>query len=118
LSGSGSARSRRESSGSSASSTGSLFQRSGSATQLPVTSSPLLIPLSPGIEAPSPLDAGGSAAKDGDLVSVATVKDCARVVVPSEGKQALGMGLEQMVKVLQYGEEAGAERGEERVPGK
>lgn len=38
--------------------------------------------------------------------------------MPSEGKQVLGMGLEEMVKKVQYVEEAGQDRGEERVPGK
>jgi hypothetical protein len=54
----------------------------------------------------------------GTLASVVTVKECTRVVVPSEGKQILGMGLEEMVKKVQYVEAAGQDRGEERKPGK
>lgn len=117
LSGSGSARSRRESSGSSASSTGSFVARRDSTSHLPVTSSPMLMPLSPSVEAPSPLESSDSAPGGGGLFSIVTAQDCARLVVPSEGKQVLGMGLEQMVKGMQYVEEAGRERGEERVPG-
>lgn len=51
-----------------------------------------------------------------DLLSVVTARDCTSVVVPSEGKQALGMGLELMVKGLQIQEPAGQARGEERFP--
>ncbi|KAK4686626.1 hypothetical protein P7C73_g3496, partial [Tremellales sp. Uapishka_1] len=110
LSGSGSSSSRdrvrRESSGSSNSS-------SASGPPAILTSSPSLLP-SAGLEltlTPSPSDGGY-----GELVSVVTVKDCARIVVPSEGKQVLGMGLERMGKGMQVIEDGGRERGEERIP--
>lgn len=99
---------RRQSSGSSGSSSGGLVFRSSSSTAL--SGSPLVSPVQ---EMASPFDTMGM----GDLVSVVTVKQCARLVVPSEGKQALGLGLEEMVKQVQYVEEAGLDRGEERVSG-
>ncbi|KAL7424002.1 hypothetical protein Q5752_001587 [Cryptotrichosporon argae] len=51
-----------------------------------------------------------------DLVGIVTVHDCARLVVPSEGRQVLGMGLERMCKAIQVVDEPGRERGEERIP--
>jgi hypothetical protein len=51
----------------------------------------------------------------GELVHVVTVRDCARLVVPSEGKKALGMGLEEMGRMVQRDGDW-YERGEERVP--
>jgi hypothetical protein len=60
----------------------------------------------------SPLDG-----RAGELVSVITVRECATLVVPSQGKQVLGMGLEDMVKGLQVVEEGGRDRGEDRMPG-
>lgn len=62
----------------------------------------------------SPLD---SVANTGELLSVVTARDCTTLVVPSEGKQVLGMGLQQMVKNMQVVEHAGKSWGEERVPG-
>jgi len=52
------------------------------------------------------------------LVGVVTVTDCSKLVVPSEGKQALGMGLGDMCKNVMAAQDSGRERGEERVPGK
>lgn len=52
------------------------------------------------------------------LVGVVTVNDCSKLVVPSEGKQALGMGLGDMCKNVLAAQDGGVERGEERVPGK
>lgn len=111
---------RRQSSGSSGSSSGALMFRSSSSgrkelsalqQQSAISTSPLV---SPSIEMlASPFDQLGM----GGLMSVVTVKECTRVVVPSEGKQVLGMGLEEMVKTVQYVEAAGQDRGEERVPG-
>lgn len=110
LSGAGSvsSRDRRESSGSSSSSASREPLQ-----PLPLTSSPTLLPtLSPGLEVmSSPLDAG-------ELMSVVTTQDCTTLVVPSEGKQVLGMGLGQMVKGLQVVEDGGKTRGEEKMPGK
>lgn len=51
-----------------------------------------------------------------ELLSVVTCRDCASLVVPSEGKRVLGMMLEDMVKGLQVSEIAGQARGEERFP--
>lgn len=62
----------------------------------------------------------GDSERDGELsslVGVVTVADCSKVVVPSEGKQALGMGLGDMCKKVLSGHHGGRERGEERVPG-
>jgi len=105
---SGTGRVRRESSGSSSSQSGSNYGA--------LTASPMLIPLgSPAVNMDvSPLDSAGGS---GELVSIVTARECASLVVPSEGKQILGMGLEQMVKALQVVEEGGTNRGEERVPG-
>lgn len=77
------------------------------------SSSPSLLATSPGMELPSPFDGLGGP----ELVNIITVETCARLVVPSEGKQALGMGLDQATKVMQVIEHAGQTRGEERVPG-
>jgi CBS domain-containing protein len=51
------------------------------------------------------------------LVGVVTTSDCARVVVPSEGKLALEMSLADMCKGV-LSEYPGGDLGEERVPGK
>lgn len=51
------------------------------------------------------------------LVGVVTTNDCAKVVVPSEGKLALEMGLADMCKGV-LSEYPGGDLGEERVPGK
>jgi glycine/D-amino acid oxidase-like deaminating enzyme len=51
------------------------------------------------------------------LVAVVTANDCSKLVVPSEGKQALGMGLGDMCKNVMAEQHGGRERGEERVPG-
>lgn len=51
-----------------------------------------------------------------ELLSVVTCRDCASLVVPSEGKKVLGMTLEDLVKGLQVSELAGQARGEERFP--
>ena len=88
----------------------SSHHRSGSQV---FTHSPSLLATSPSIELPSPFDGLGGP----ELVNIITVETCARLVVPSEGKQALGMGLEQATKVMQVIEHAGQTRGEERVPG-
>jgi hypothetical protein len=77
-----------------------------------LTASPMLLPL----DSPS-LDIS-LGREDGDLISVVDVRQCASLVVPSEGKQVLGMGLAQMVKALHIVEEAGQYRGEERMPGR
>lgn len=50
------------------------------------------------------------------LIGVVTVADCSKLVVPSEGKQVLGMGLGDMCKNVLV-DHHGRERGEERVPG-
>ncbi|WVW83049.1 hypothetical protein I302_105066 [Kwoniella bestiolae CBS 10118] len=52
----------------------------------------------------------------GVLVSVVRAKDCAKIVVPSEGKRALTMSLTDLVKLVESEETAGRERGEERMP--
>lgn len=62
----------------------------------------------------------GNGERDGELCAlsgVVTAADCARLVVPSEGKQALGMGLGDMCKNVLMGHPEGRDRGEERVPG-
>lgn len=53
----------------------------------------------------------------GNLIGVVTTTDCAKVVVPSEGKQALEMTLDELCKNV-LAEHQGRDRGEERVPGK
>jgi hypothetical protein len=53
----------------------------------------------------------------GELINVITAEMCGRLVVPSQGREALGMGLGEATKRLQVIECAGQERGEERVPG-
>lgn len=97
------------------------FQRSPSQV---FSSSPALA-TSPMTELPSPFETltsgalgGGGGGGGPDLVNVITAETCARLVVPSEGKQALGMGLEQATKAMQVIEHAGQARGEERVPGR
>jgi len=102
--------------GSSGSSTGSTSGPARSTSQDSLTASPQLMPrLSPGLDViGSPLD---RAMGTGELISVVTAKDCTTLVVPSEGKQVLGMGLQHMVKGLQLVEHAGETRGEERMPG-
>lgn len=52
----------------------------------------------------------------GALIGVVTVTDCSKIVVPSEGKQALAVSLGEMCKNVQK-DHKGMERGEERVPG-
>ena len=124
LSGSGSsARSRRESSGSSGSSSSnsnslSSLKRDTSGTALSnLTASPMMIPLaSPSLGEGQALDGVGVGLGHGELIAVVSARECTRLVIPSQGKQVLGMGLEEMVKGMQYAEEAGADRGEERVP--
>lgn len=124
LSGPGSVRGRSGSSGSSGSSNGS-FSRSGTSDRLSsfvsaggIAGSPRIMAVSPSAEIVSPLDSAvGVGAGRGELIGVVTVQDCARLVVPSEGRQALGMGLEAFVKTKQSVEQAGTERGEERVRG-
>ena len=113
LSGSGNA-GGRSSRGSSGSSSGSGQMQLSQPSQSDLSSSPLLMPkFSPGLEVTGlRLDSLAS-----DLISVVTAQDCTVLVVPSEGKQVLGMGLEQMVKGLQIVEPAGKTRGEERMPG-
>ena len=98
---------RRESSGSSGS--------SGS-TAVGTQVSPLLMQtFSPSLDGgPSSSELGGGS---GELVSIVTARDCAILVVPSEGKQVLGMGLGEVVKGMQVVEHAGQDRGEERMPG-
>lgn len=62
----------------------------------------------------------GTGEREGELCAltgVVTTADCARLVVPSEGKQALGMGLGDMCKNVLVGHPEGRDRGEERVPG-
>ncbi|TXT06072.1 hypothetical protein VHUM_03545 [Vanrija humicola] len=49
------------------------------------------------------------------LVGIVTVSDCSKLVVPSEGKHALGMALGDMCKNV-LADHHGLERGEERVP--
>ncbi|KAL1409685.1 hypothetical protein Q8F55_003681 [Vanrija albida] len=49
------------------------------------------------------------------LVGIVTVSDCSKLVVPSEGKHALGMSLGDMCKNV-LADHHGRERGEERVP--
>ncbi|WVQ70046.1 uncharacterized protein L199_008270 [Kwoniella botswanensis] len=70
-------------------------------TALTNDSSPLLAPADEG---------------EGGLVSVVRVKDCARIVIPSEGKQALTLSLADLIKLVESEEAAGKERGEERMP--
>ena len=114
--GSSSSRDRHEGSGSSTGSASGSASSSKSPSQTILTASPLLAPsLSPGMDVvSSPLD---SVANTGELLSVVTARDCTTLVVPSEGKQVLGMGLQQMVKNMQVVEHAGKSWGEERVPG-
>nr|XP_019013562.1 uncharacterized protein I206_01632 [Kwoniella pini CBS 10737]OCF52343.1 hypothetical protein I206_01632 [Kwoniella pini CBS 10737] len=54
--------------------------------------------------------------EESSLVSVVRGRDCARMVVPSEGKQALTMSLAELIKLVEEDEIAGKERGEERMP--
>jgi CBS domain-containing protein len=124
LSGSGSsARARRESSGSSGSGSSSSgyvgwnVHRTMSSSAL--TASPAVSPAADLLANPFDMYGGvnGPASESGQLMSVVTAEECTRVVVPSEGKQVLGMGLGEMVRKVQYVEAAGRERGEERVPG-
>ncbi|EIW69478.1 hypothetical protein TREMEDRAFT_62339 [Tremella mesenterica DSM 1558] len=105
LSGSGNGNTRRDSFSSNPSSGG--ISRSSS---ISLSTSPMLVPASP--EHLSPIDSGCP----GDLLSVISVEDCTRLVIPSEGKKVLGMGLEQLVKKIQVKENAGLERGEDKVP--
>nr|XP_018263821.1 uncharacterized protein I303_03694 [Kwoniella dejecticola CBS 10117]OBR85979.1 hypothetical protein I303_03694 [Kwoniella dejecticola CBS 10117] len=53
---------------------------------------------------------------DNTLISVVRGKDCARLVVPSEGKQALALSLAELIKIVEGDEPAGMQRGEERMP--
>ncbi|WVQ98756.1 hypothetical protein IAU59_005887 [Kwoniella sp. CBS 9459] len=53
---------------------------------------------------------------DGNLVSIVRDQDCALLVVPSVGKEALAMSLADMTRMVEQTEEAGNQRGEERVP--
>jgi len=62
-------------------------------------------------ESPFTFDSGG------ELINVITAEGCGRLVVPSQGREALSMGLGEATKRLQVIECAGQERGEERVPG-
>ena len=105
----------RESSGSNSSSNSGSVMPSTLSPPNPLTSSPLLIPsLSPGLDVTaSPLDSVVSA---GELMSFVTARDCTTLVVPSEGKQVLGMVLQQMIKGIQVVEHAGKTRGEEKMP--
>ncbi|WVF72179.1 hypothetical protein IAT40_006991 [Kwoniella sp. CBS 6097] len=50
------------------------------------------------------------------LVNIVRAQDCAALVVPSIGREALAMSLADMTKVVEQREEAGSQRGEERVP--
>jgi hypothetical protein len=50
-------------------------------------------------------------------MSIITAEGCGRLVVPSQGREALGMGLGEATKSLQVIEHAGQARGEEKVPG-
>ncbi|ORY23044.1 hypothetical protein BCR39DRAFT_365497 [Naematelia encephala] len=109
--GSSSSRHRRTSSTSSGSSSGGLVAKSASQTAL--TASPLLLPNASPVVETNPFE-GGAAMND--LVSVVTARECATLVVPSEGKRVLGMGLGEMSKCVQVVEEGGRDRGEERVP--
>lgn len=93
----------------------SSFYKSPSSSQV-FTVSPQILP-SPGAELPSPFDGSGSGSGNGELINIITAEGCARLVVPSQGKEALGMGLAEAAKMLQQVEYAGQERGEERVPG-
>ncbi|KAK6902967.1 hypothetical protein I203_108228 [Kwoniella mangroviensis CBS 8507] len=63
----------------------------------------------------SPLLAPADEGKGG-LISIVRVMDCARIVVPSEGKQALTLSLADLIKLVESEEAAGKERGEERMP--
>ncbi|KAK8869792.1 hypothetical protein IAR55_000360 [Kwoniella newhampshirensis] len=63
----------------------------------------------------SPLLAPADASDE--LVSIVRSRECAALVIPSEGKQVLAMALEDMVKSTQVREESGRDRGEERMPG-
>jgi hypothetical protein len=69
------------------------------------------VSVSPGLELPSPFESSG------ELINIITAEGCGRLVVPSQGREALGMGLGEATKKLQVIEYAGQERGEERVPG-
>jgi hypothetical protein len=121
--GESSIRHRRSSSSSSSSrhvrvgSSSSYKQPSRSGSQ--IFSSPLIGPItySPGAELPSPFDSGGIGGGGGELMNIITAEGCGRLVVPSQGREALGMGLGEATKSLQVIECAGQERGEERVPG-
>ncbi|WWD15935.1 hypothetical protein CI109_100359 [Kwoniella shandongensis] len=73
---------------------------SGSDVPSPQATSPMLSP----VDAPD------------ELVSIVRSRECAALVIPSEGKQVLAMSLEEMVKNLQVREEGGRDRGEERMP--
>ncbi|WWC90005.1 uncharacterized protein L201_004935 [Kwoniella dendrophila CBS 6074] len=53
---------------------------------------------------------------EGGLISVVRAKDCASLVIPSEGKKALTMALSELVKLVEANEVGGKERGEERMP--
>lgn len=53
----------------------------------------------------------------GSLIGVVTTTDCAKLVVPSEGKHALEMSLSDMCKNV-LSDHEGGDRGEERVPSK
>lgn len=62
----------------------------------------------------------GDPDRDGELsslIGVVTTTDCAKLVVPSEGKHALEMGLSEMCKNVLSDHEGGEDRGEDRVPG-
>ncbi|OCF35475.1 hypothetical protein I316_03027 [Kwoniella heveanensis BCC8398] len=54
---------------------------------------------------------------DGNLIHIVRAQDCAMLVVPSVGKEALAMTLADMTKMVEQMEEAGSQRGEDRVPG-
>lgn len=109
LSGPGSVSSRRDST-SSASSGNSNTLKSPQID--PLSASPQLMPMSPSLDLLPNLES----VSPGDLVSIVTVEDCTKLVVPSEGRKVLSMGLEQMVKEVQRIEDGGRERGEERMP--
>ena len=55
--------------------------------------------------------------EESDLLSVVTVQDCAKMVIPSQGREVLSMGLDELVRAVQVNETGGRERGEEKLPG-
>ena len=98
----------------------SLRRRSGSSSSdssagSASTSSPLFVGRAS--ETLSPDNCASATSSPGELASVVTTRECNSLVIPSEGKQVLGMGLEELVKQIQILDPAGRARGEDRVPG-